>query len=142
MLTTCLGFLSILQSPIPMIYDFGLMCLIGIVVCFVTALFLLTSVIYGMARLGGVKLGAVATTGRLEKAISFVAEGTMRRPYVVIVAILAMVIGYSLDPLVGVEIDTSTFAPQTCRRSCSSARSTPSWGTRRTTWPCRSRPRT
>jgi len=58
MLTTCLGFLSILQSPIPMIYDFGLMCLIGIVVCFLTALFLLTSVIYGMARLGGVKLGA------------------------------------------------------------------------------------
>jgi len=111
MMTTCLGFLSILQSPVPMIYDFGLMCLIGIIVCFLTALFLLTSVVYLVAKLGAVR-PALAAGGRLEKAIGLVAEGTTRHPAVVLVAILAMVVGYSLDPLVGVEIDSSTFAPQ------------------------------
>jgi len=111
MMTTCLGFLSILQSPVPMIYDFGLMCLIGIIVCFLTALFLLTSVVYLIARLGAVRPPGAAS-GRLEKAISLVAEGTTRRPAVVAIAILAMFVGYSLDPLVGVEIDSSTFAPQ------------------------------
>jgi len=111
-MTACLGFLAILQSPIPMIYDFGLMCLIGVIVCFLTALFLLTSVIYLLSKFRGVKKGPVAAAGRLEKAISFVAEGTTKRPYIVVIAILAMIVGYSLDPLVGVEIDTSTFAPQ------------------------------
>jgi hydrophobe/amphiphile efflux-3 (HAE3) family protein len=111
MLTTCLGFTAILQSPIPMIYDFGLMCLIGIIVCFLTAIFLLTSVIYVLTGAGGVKGGAAAS-GRLEKAIGSIAEGTTKRPIVVVIAILAMVAGYSLDPLVGVEVDSSTFAPQ------------------------------
>jgi hydrophobe/amphiphile efflux-3 (HAE3) family protein len=101
MMTTCLGFLSILQSPVPMIYDFGLMCLIGIIVCFLTALFLLTAVIYLLARLGTVKPG-LAAGGRLEKVISHIAEGTTRHPAVVVIAVLAMVVGYSLDPLVGV----------------------------------------
>jgi hydrophobe/amphiphile efflux-3 (HAE3) family protein len=112
MMTTCLGFLSILQSPVPMIYDFGLMCLIGIFVCFLTALFLLTSIIYLLAKLGGVKKIAASASGRMEKVISYVAEGTTRHPAVVVIAILAMIAGYSLDPLVGVEIDTSSFAPQ------------------------------
>ena len=112
MMTACLGFMAILQSPIPMIFDFGLMCLIGIIVCFLTALFLLTSVTYILARLGGVKKVAVSSTGRLEKVISMVAETTTKHPSIVAIAILAMVIGYSLDPLVGVEIDTSSFAPQ------------------------------
>jgi hydrophobe/amphiphile efflux-3 (HAE3) family protein len=59
-----------------------------------------------------VKTGAAAASGRLEKTISFIAEGTTKRPIVVVIAILAMVAGYTLDPLVGVEVDSSTFAPQ------------------------------
>lgn len=111
-MTSALGFLAILQSPIPMIYDFGLMCLIGIIVCFLTALFLLTSVIYVLAKLGGGVKKGVTVSGRLENAISNVAEGTTKHPGVVAIAILAMVVGYSLDPMVGVEIDTSSYAPQ------------------------------
>ncbi|WP_237706018.1 hydrophobe/amphiphile efflux-3 (HAE3) family transporter [Methanocella conradii] len=111
MLTTSLGFLSILQSPLPMIHDFGLMCMIGIIVCFLTALFLLTSTLFILARLGAIKASAAAP-GRIEKAIGRVAETTTRHPIVVVIAILAMLIGYSIDPLVGVEIDASSYAPQ------------------------------
>ena len=49
-MTTCLGFSSILSSTVPMIYDFGLMCLIGVIVCFLTALFLLLSVLAFLMR--------------------------------------------------------------------------------------------
>jgi len=112
MLTTSLGFLSILQSPLPMIHDFGLMCMIGIIVCFLTTLFLLTSTLFILARLGVVKARVAQAPGRIEKAIGRVAESTTRHPIVVVVAILAMLIGYSIDPLVGVEIDTSNYAPQ------------------------------
>ncbi|BAI62940.1 conserved hypothetical protein [Methanocella paludicola SANAE] len=112
MMTTCLGFTSILQSPIPMIYDFGRMCIIGIVVCFLTALFLLTSVLYTMARAGRVKKRQGSGPRGLERAIGLIAEGTTKRPAVVVIALLAMVVGYSLDPLVGVEVDSSTYVPQ------------------------------
>ena len=120
MMTASLGFLAILQSPIPMVYDFGLMCLIGIIVCFLTAILLLTTVIYLLSRHGRGTYRRSATpdkkaapvTGRMEKVIRAVAETTTKHPAVVVIAILAMVIGYSLDPMVGVETDTSTFIPQ------------------------------
>jgi hydrophobe/amphiphile efflux-3 (HAE3) family protein len=112
MLTTCLGFTSILQSPVPMIYDFGRMCIIGIVVCFLTALFLLTSVLYTMARSGRVKKRQDKSPRALERTIGLIAEGTTKRPAVVVIALLAMFAGYTLDPLVGVEVDSSTYVPQ------------------------------
>jgi hypothetical protein len=120
MMTACLGFLAILQSPIPMVYDFGLMCLIGIIVCFLTAILLLTTMIYLFSRHGwGVNKKPVRTnkkaapaSGRMEKVIRSVAEATTKHPSVVVIAILAMIVGYSLDPRVGVEVDTSTFVPQ------------------------------
>jgi hydrophobe/amphiphile efflux-3 (HAE3) family protein len=111
-MTTGLGFMAILTSPIPMIYDFGLMCMIGIVVCFLTALLLLTSILYLLAGKGGTIKKIDEKPGRIERAISHVAEATTRHPAVVIVALLLMVGGYALDSRVGVETDTSTFAPQ------------------------------
>ena len=120
MMTASLGFLSILQSPIPMVYDFGLMCLIGIIVCFLTAILLLTTIIYlfsrhgwgGKKKAGRAVKKAAPVSGRMEKVIRTVAETTTRHPSVVVIAILAMIIGYTLDPLVGVEVDTTTFVPQ------------------------------
>ncbi len=110
-MTCCLGFLSILSSPVPMIYDFGLMCLIGVVVCFLTALFLLLSILAVLSR--GKRFEMKRSDGGvMEKLIERVAETTTRHPVVIIVAVLAMLAGYALDPGIGVEMDQSTFAPQ------------------------------
>jgi len=110
-MTTCLGFSSILSSPVPMIYDFGLMCLIGVIVCFLTALFLLLSILAFLARGKPVEMKQ-SQGGVMEKIIGRVAETTTRHPVVIIVALVAMIAGYALDPTIGVEMDQSTFAPQ------------------------------
>ncbi len=39
LIITSMGFLSLLTSSIPMVRDFGLVCLIGLVLCFLSALF-------------------------------------------------------------------------------------------------------
>lgn len=110
-LCTCLGFASVVTSPIPMISDFGLMCLIGVVVCFLTALFLLLSILVILTRRSSFTLKR-QKTNFIELAIERVAETTTRHPGVIVVAVIAMLAGYLLDPTVGVEIDQSTFVPQ------------------------------
>jgi hydrophobe/amphiphile efflux-3 (HAE3) family protein len=110
-MTTCLGFSSILSSPVPMIYDFGLMCLIGVIVCFLTSLFLLLSVLAFLARNKRFAMKQ-SSGGVVEKVIERVAETTTRHPGVIIIAVAAMIAGYALDPTIGVEMDQSTFAPQ------------------------------
>jgi uncharacterized protein len=110
-MTTCLGFSSILLSPVPMVYDFGMMCLIGVIVCFLTALFLLLSILVILSRRGITRVKE-QKPGIIEKVIERIAETTTRHPGVIIVALIAMVAGYVLDPTIGVEIDQSTFAPQ------------------------------
>ncbi|HEY3274548.1 MAG TPA: hydrophobe/amphiphile efflux-3 (HAE3) family transporter [Methanocella sp.] len=110
-MTTCLGFSSILSSPVPMIYDFGLMCLIGVIVCFLTALFLLLSILAFLSRGRRIEMKQ-SDGGVMEKIIGRVAETTTRHPGVIIVALIAMIAGYALDPAIGVEMDQSTFAPQ------------------------------
>jgi hydrophobe/amphiphile efflux-3 (HAE3) family protein len=111
-MTCLLGFLSILSSPVPMIYDFGLMCMIGVAVCFVSALFLLLSILVLIMPKGRQVRQMTEQHGIIEKVIERVAETTTRHPVVIIVALVAMFAGYALDPTIGVEIDQSTFAPQ------------------------------
>ena len=110
-MTTCLGFASILMSPVPMIHDFGMMCLIGVIVCFLTALFLLLSILVSLARHRSFKVKE-QKPGVIEKVIERIAETTTRHPGVIVIALIAMAAGYVLDPGIGVEIDQSTFAPQ------------------------------
>ena len=109
---TCLGFAAILVSPVPMVFDFGLMCLIGVIVCFITALFLLLSVIFLLARRSHFTTKKEQKSNILEASIERIAETTTRHPEVIIVATLLMLIGYALDPSVGVEVDVSKFVPQ------------------------------
>lgn len=109
---TCLGFASVVSSPIPMISDFGLMCLIGVIVCFLTALFLLLSILVLLARRNSFTLKEQQKSNVIEQVIERVAETTTRHPGVIIIAVIAMIAGYALDPTIGVEIDQSTFVPQ------------------------------
>jgi hydrophobe/amphiphile efflux-3 (HAE3) family protein len=109
---TCLGFASILISPVPMVYDFGLMCLVGVIVCFLTALFLLMAILYLLARRGHITVKKEQKSSFIERAIERVAETTTRHPEVIVIATIAMLAGYALDPSVGVEVDSSTFVPQ------------------------------
>jgi hydrophobe/amphiphile efflux-3 (HAE3) family protein len=45
-ITACLGFAALYFSPVPMIRDFGSMLIIGVVVCYILAIFFLLAVLY------------------------------------------------------------------------------------------------
>jgi hypothetical protein len=109
--TTCLGFASILSSPVPMVHDFGMMCMVGVIACFLTALFLLLSILMFVAR-GGLSYVSQPRRGIMERVIGRVAETMTRHPGVIVIALAMMAAGYALDPTIGVEIDQSSFAPQ------------------------------
>ena len=46
LIITSIGFVSLLTSSIPMIRDFGLLCLIGLILCFLSALFVGVTILY------------------------------------------------------------------------------------------------
>ncbi|HID32683.1 MAG TPA: RND family transporter, partial [bacterium (Candidatus Stahlbacteria)] len=48
LIITGLGFVSLFTSAVPMVQDFGMLCLVGIVCCFFSALFIGIAVIYSM----------------------------------------------------------------------------------------------
>ena len=45
-ITACLGFAALYFSPVPMIRDFGSMLIIGVVVCYILAIFFLLAILY------------------------------------------------------------------------------------------------
>jgi hydrophobe/amphiphile efflux-3 (HAE3) family protein len=50
LIITGAGFISLFSSSVPMIKDFGLLCLIGIIMCYISSLFVGVTVIYLMER--------------------------------------------------------------------------------------------
>ena len=50
LIITSMGFISLLTSSIPMIRDFGLICLVGLILCFLSALFVGVTILYIVGR--------------------------------------------------------------------------------------------
>ena len=114
MCTTCLGFLALLSSPIPMIAQFGSVCIIGVIASFFTALIIvpLTFRITGYEP----KTCIRAEQGFMEKYSAFLGKfaGAIAKNPVPVILILASaaVIGIQLDDKVQTNVDTNTFIPQ------------------------------
>ena len=61
LIITVAGFIALLSSSVPMIRDFGFLCIIGLVMCYLSALFVGVTVLYlGEKRSGSRKLRADA----------------------------------------------------------------------------------
>ena len=114
MCTTCLGFLALLSSSIPMIAQFGTACTIGVIASFFTALIIVPLTF----RIAGYKPKTEKETESafMEKysaALGRFAEKIAKNPLPVILIFLsAAVIGIQLDDKVHTNIDTNTFVPQ------------------------------
>jgi uncharacterized protein len=114
MCTTCLGFLALLSSSIPMISQFGSVCIIGVIVSFFTALIIVPLTF----RITGYKPKTCrrAEQGFMEKYSTFLGKfaGAVAKNPVPVILILASaaVIGIQLDEKVQTNVDTNTFIPQ------------------------------
>ncbi|MDK2826417.1 MAG: uncharacterized protein PWQ44_1597 [Methanolobus sp.] len=134
LIITALGFFSLFTSTVPMIQDFGKLLMIGIVMCFISSLFLGVTVLYGfdkiskwniLGRFGLKKNSAHHETHThviideehepdfLEKALKGMSTFSMRNPILILsIAGLLCIGGLYADNLVGIQTDTQTFVPQ------------------------------
>ena len=91
-LIECLGFSAIFFSRVPMVQDFGLMLIIGVIICCLVAIFFTLSILYWRDTRGGKRAAAVETkdrtlkesNGLLEKGLGRLAAWVVRNPVVII----------------------------------------------------------
>ena len=116
LLVTEAGFLSLLSSPVPMIKDFGRTCIIGLVMCYLSALFVNMTVLYAAEKRwprssAGKDIGEDTSSigSHLEKTATVVVQ---RWRAVLVVALALGLIGNFTDTMVQVEADQKNFIPQ------------------------------
>jgi len=121
---TCLGFVALLISSVPMIQDFGKMSLVGVLLCYLASMFVLVPILYILDRRAEKK--KCSDSGKhapvkqakpketaIGKQISRVAMFSAKNPLIIIaVASLLAVAGLYADEHVGVQTETKDFVPQ------------------------------
>ena len=115
MIATSLGFIAMYITPIPMVRDFGLTCLIGVVACYTIALFSVPT--FGML----VKYRAKPQNNqnflnnvmaRYDVALGRLALTIAKRPVIILLVLgMVAVVGLQLDAQVPVSTDEETFVP-------------------------------
>jgi hypothetical protein len=114
LIATSLGLLSLFQSKVPMIQDFGLMLTIGIGIAFLLALFVLLPILVIRSKLNNTqKPTKKKKPSKYLNAMKGFTRGVLKAKYVIIIiAFLLAGIGFFYDQKVGVETDMETFMPQ------------------------------
>ncbi len=126
LIITALGFVSLFTSVVPMIQDFGKLLLIGIVMCFISSLFLGVTVIYSLHRADTKKKSKNGDNYRkndrtistiqpdmLDRILGRITAFTLKYPWLIlIVASLTCLGGMYVDTMVPLQTDVQTFVPQ------------------------------
>ncbi|KTB47818.1 hydrophobe/amphiphile efflux-3 (HAE3) family protein [Dehalogenimonas alkenigignens] len=113
-----LGFIALFISPVPMIQQFGLMLVLGIIACYLVSLFILLPVLYMHDRRKNskttAKLGKNTTqTGLVERGLEKLAPWVIRNPLlIIIVAGVFAVVGVILDNRIPTETDEFKYISQ------------------------------
>jgi hydrophobe/amphiphile efflux-3 (HAE3) family protein len=117
-IAACLGFGALFFSPVPMIRDFGLMLIIGVIACFLVALFLLPSILYWHDRRKAARANARESTnkagtgkiGFVERGLQRLAPWVIKHPAIILpIALLATVGGLVADSHIETETDEAKF---------------------------------
>jgi hydrophobe/amphiphile efflux-3 (HAE3) family protein len=128
LIITGLGFFSLMTSSVPMIQDFGKLLLIGIIMCFLSALFIGITVIYGLDTLlkkysnknnnsTHIKKSSSNTTttvksSKIEQGLEKASTFSMKYPAIVLsIAGLLCISGLYVDTMVPIQTDVTTFVP-------------------------------
>jgi hydrophobe/amphiphile efflux-3 (HAE3) family protein len=115
LIVTQAGFVSLLSSTVPSINDFGKMCIIGLIMCYLSALFVNVTVLYlGEKRLpremkAGHAYQGSATGAFIQKTAAFSIERW--KPVLALALLLAMAGNYA-DTMVPIETDSKNYIPQ------------------------------
>ena len=113
---TIAGFVSLLSSAVPMINDFGKICIIGLIMCYLSALFVNVTILYQSEKRSPRKK---KTEGHSEEGSSFGAIVQKMATYsierwkpVLAVALIFALAGNYADTLVPIETNSENYIPQ------------------------------
>lgn len=120
LIITAMGFVSLLTSSVPMTRDFGLTCLIGLFLCYLSALFVGVTLLYIVERRGSPKKKDKGNVAELnvpkETAIGLAIERVanfcvQRWRLVLTLALLLSLVGTYADTQVLVDTDFKNYLP-------------------------------
>lgn len=119
MVATSLGFIAMFFAPVPMVADFGMVCTIGVVSCYIAALIIVPA--FAILTNYRPKKGAQASDApesgsspleRYDRALGRLAYTVAKHPLPVILLFLSVAAGgYYLDQSVPISADEKTFVP-------------------------------
>jgi uncharacterized protein len=116
LLATAVGFGTLYISRVPMIRDFGIILVVGVVFCYLIALFLLYSIVFlGDKRVAIAKLGQIAQTasGRIERLLSRLTGYSLKYPLAIfLIAVVLGIAGGVADHWVPSNTDFQKLIPQ------------------------------
>lgn len=114
LIATALGLLSLFQSKVPMIQDFGLMLTIGIGIAFLLALFILLPILVIRTKLmDKEKVIVKKKESKYVLLMKKLTKKVLKVKYVILIAAVILAgTGFYFDQKVGVETDMETFMPQ------------------------------
>lgn len=127
LIITAAGFFSLLTSSVPMIRDFGLLCLIGLFMCYLSALFVGVTVLYAVEKKGLSKTGRMRKNGMngsnaagqeiretwVESYLKQTAEFCINRWQLILgLALILSLAGVYADYQVPVDTDFKNYLPQ------------------------------
>ncbi|WOF15967.1 RND family transporter [Methanoplanus sp. FWC-SCC4] len=114
MIATSLGFIAMYISPIPMVVDFGMTCLIGVTCCYISAILIVPT--YAILRRykpkGELDEGLKKKMAAYDNLLGNVSHKIARYSVVVLLLLgLIAIVGVQLDNRVPISYDEETFVP-------------------------------
>ncbi len=114
MIATSLGFIAMWISPVPMVRDFGLVCVIGVICCYLSALIIVPTFAM-LVRYKPKVMGEESTGSSMEAYDRFlgrIARKIAKNPVPILLILgLVAVIGVQLDASIPINSDEETFVP-------------------------------
>ncbi len=118
LIVVCLSLASLFISPLPMIRDFGVMLLLGLVICYLAALFLSLIILHWRDSRSQAKANPTVPEpekgpGWVEKGLRRLTPAVIKHPAIVLGIALALSIGgWVADSHVGIEADEKKLISQ------------------------------
>lgn len=118
LIVVCLSLASLFISPLPMIRDFGVMLLLGLVICYLAALFLSLIILHWRDSRSQTKANPTVPEpekgpGWVEKGLRRLTPAVIKHPAIVLGIALALSIGgWVADSHVGIEADEKKLISQ------------------------------
>ena len=116
LIVTEAGFVSLLSSTVPSINDFGKVCMIGLIMCYLSALFVNVTILYQSERKAPRKKKAEGDSTEGSAIGAFIAKIAYfcveRSNTILAVALVLALAGNYADTLVPIETNTQNYIPQ------------------------------